>query len=159
MAATMSAAQDSRPPRQDARPRPEEGAGGVVLDPEGRVLVIRNHKGEWVFPKGHLEAQETPLQAATREVAEEAGIATTCPNPHARWTTHYRNDRGQPRRITWFCLRAPRDAAPAMHEVQFPEGTFLPPEHARARLSFPEDRELLDRVLNEAPSLDSEGAP
>lgn len=163
MAGTMSAARDPRTVpdtvTDDARARPAEGAGGVVFDAEGRVLVIRNHKGEWLFPKGHLDPGETLLQAALREVKEEAGITATCPDPGARWTTSYRNDRGQPRRITWFRLQAPRDATPVMHEAQFPEGIFMPPDRARARLSFPVDRDLLDRVLQHTPSGASGGPP
>jgi ADP-ribose pyrophosphatase YjhB (NUDIX family) len=55
----------------------EHSAGGVILE-DGRVLLIqmRNLEGKevWTFPKGHLEAGETPRQAAIREVAEETGF-------------------------------------------------------------------------------------
>ncbi|MEX0916607.1 MAG: NUDIX domain-containing protein [Candidatus Spechtbacterales bacterium] len=30
--------------------------------------------GHWAFPKGHAEENESPLETATRELAEEAGI-------------------------------------------------------------------------------------
>ena len=54
----------------------EHSAGGVILE-DGNVLLIlmQNLKGEkvWTFPKGHLEAGETPEAAALREVSEETG--------------------------------------------------------------------------------------
>lgn len=123
-----------------------EGAGGVVFNRDGEVLLIRHRKGEWVFPKGHVEEGEGLLETATREVAEEAGVQTHCPMPDRTWTTEYTNPRGEFRKITWFVLET--DATePTMREAQFPEGEFSSPGDALERLTFPEDRELLERVL------------
>ncbi|KAE8762580.1 NUDIX hydrolase [Georgenia thermotolerans] len=59
----------------------ETSAGGLVVDVvDGRamtaVIARRNRAGrlEWCLPKGHLEGQETPEEAAVREIAEETGI-------------------------------------------------------------------------------------
>ncbi|WP_454050535.1 NUDIX hydrolase [Cellulomonas sp. Marseille-Q8402] len=59
----------------------ETSAGGLVVRVEGGVHVAaviarRNRAGrlEWCLPKGHLEGDETPEQAAVREIAEETGI-------------------------------------------------------------------------------------
>lgn len=49
-------------------------AGGVVLGPDGRVLVVSQKGDSWSLPKGHVDAGETPLEAARREIAEESGI-------------------------------------------------------------------------------------
>lgn len=55
-------------------------AGGVVCDATGRVLLIErlvlrdgNPVHEVRLPKGHVEAGETDVQAALREVCEETG--------------------------------------------------------------------------------------
>ena len=37
-------------------------------------LVILDSYKNWGFPKGHLDGDETPEEAARREVAEEAGL-------------------------------------------------------------------------------------
>ncbi len=42
-------------------------------DAEPRVLLLRAYR-YWDFPKGRVEPGETPLAAAQREAAEEAGI-------------------------------------------------------------------------------------
>lgn len=48
-------------------------AGGIVTAPDGTMLLIRRN-GRWDLPKGKVEAGETLLQAALREVEEETGI-------------------------------------------------------------------------------------
>lgn len=40
---------------------------------EQKVLQL-NNDGEWVFPKGHVEQNETYIQAAIRELKEEADV-------------------------------------------------------------------------------------
>jgi 8-oxo-dGTP diphosphatase len=50
----------------------------VALTPDGHVLLIERgwepHKGAQAFPGGHVDAGETSLQAAVRELAEETGV-------------------------------------------------------------------------------------
>ena len=53
-------------------------AGGVVFDADGRIALLRTTSPEgaprWSLPKGTLEQDETPSQAAIREVREETGL-------------------------------------------------------------------------------------
>jgi len=122
------------------------GAGGVVFRPDGAVLVLRHLEGSWVFPKGHIDPGEDALGAALREVEEEAGVQATCPDPGFSETTRYKNARGVARVIAWFLLVTDAEE-PILREVLFPEGGFFVPPEARARLSFAEDRRLLDAIL------------
>lgn len=47
----------------------------VYIFHENRVLLHRHPKlGKWLPPGGHLEANETPPEAARREALEETGI-------------------------------------------------------------------------------------
>ena len=62
----------------------ETSAGGIVVSrrdgvDHAAVIARRNRAGrlEWCLPKGHLEGEETPEEAAVREIAEETGIQGT----------------------------------------------------------------------------------
>lgn len=131
---------------------PIPGAGGVVLRgdaarPEA-LLVRYRQSGTWAFPKGHLETGETPQQAAVREVLEETGVRAQV--VAALPETSYTNDRGEARRIAWFMMSAetgPGSTAGPQLEDTFSGGGFLGVAEVSIRLSFAEDRALLDQAV------------
>jgi len=55
-------------------------AGGVILDAQGRVLLVRRANppaaGTWSLPGGRIEPGETPEQAVVREILEETALPT-----------------------------------------------------------------------------------
>jgi len=62
--------------RMTTNDRRQRSAGAVVFrrGPRGvRLLVLRAY-ANWDFPKGRIEAGETELDAAQREVSEETGL-------------------------------------------------------------------------------------
>lgn len=77
-------------------PREEVSAGGIVFRraPDGvRFLLIRDSYKNWGFPKGHLEADESPDAAAVREVREETGLSgltLTAPVQVIDWNFRFR---------------------------------------------------------------------
>ena len=53
----------------------EKSCGAVVYNlKKHSFLIIKMLNGNWGFPKGHTEDQETDIQTAIREVTEETGI-------------------------------------------------------------------------------------
>ncbi|RCN48574.1 hydrolase, NUDIX family [Ancylostoma caninum] len=53
------------------------GVGGLVIDEEGRVLLMRERRGYylgWKFPGGASDPGETIFDTAAREVFEETGV-------------------------------------------------------------------------------------
>jgi 8-oxo-dGTP pyrophosphatase MutT (NUDIX family) len=63
--------------RNRRRTRIERSSGGVVFrveHGEPHFLLIRDPYRNWGLPKGHIEGEETPEQAALREVGEETGL-------------------------------------------------------------------------------------
>lgn len=51
-------------------------ASAFVINPENKKILLVKHKKfmKWVQPGGHIEHEETPEEAAVREVYEETGI-------------------------------------------------------------------------------------
>ncbi|WSQ12099.1 NUDIX hydrolase [Streptomyces sp. NBC_01231] len=57
---------------------PRMAAGALFFGAGGRVLMVEpTYKDYWDIPGGYVEAGESPLQAASREVQEELGITPT----------------------------------------------------------------------------------
>ena len=58
----------------------EHSAGAVVftrINNEIKYVIIRSPQGFYGFPKGHIEAGESEVQAALREVSEEVGLSVS----------------------------------------------------------------------------------
>ncbi len=53
----------------------EKSAGIIPFDPKSKKFLILHYPlGHWGFPKGHVEENETEMEAAKREMKEETGI-------------------------------------------------------------------------------------
>jgi len=61
----------------------------VIYRKDGEVLFVRKRNSKWNLPGGRVERDETPLQAAMREMAEETGLAFD----ELRYLTEYREDK------------------------------------------------------------------
>jgi len=49
-------------------------AGNLILDPNGKILLVKETYGKWNFPMGKIEPGENPIQCAEREGNEETGF-------------------------------------------------------------------------------------
>ncbi|RLC80676.1 MAG: DNA mismatch repair protein MutT [Chloroflexi bacterium] len=58
--------------------REHKVAAGVLVEHEGKVLLVRRRmglrRGLWTFPAGFVDFGESPPQAAVRECREETGL-------------------------------------------------------------------------------------
>lgn len=56
----------------------ETTSGGIVFRRNDakqlEILLIKDAKGRWTIPKGHVEEGEEPRQTAEREIREETGL-------------------------------------------------------------------------------------
>lgn len=54
-------------------------ASAVVFDPARGLVLVIDHRasGQRQFPGGHVDADQTPAEAAIREVREECGVDAT----------------------------------------------------------------------------------
>ncbi|MBI4512962.1 MAG: NUDIX domain-containing protein [Gemmatimonadetes bacterium] len=135
--------------------RVERSAGGVVYrwGPAGvELLVIRDGYGNWGLPKGHVEGEEDPLQAALRECEEEAGLASLVPRGSVGTIDWYFRRAG--RLIHKFCdfylLEAPAGAEPhPQRDEGISEAVWLLAEAALERITYENTRELGRRAVRE----------
>lgn len=56
----------------------EKSCGAIVFylkeNKEQVLLIKHSNSGHWSFPKGHVEAGETEVETAVREIFEETGV-------------------------------------------------------------------------------------
>ena len=73
----------------------KQSAGGIVYA-DGKVLAIRAiPQNVILFPKGTIEADETPEQTAIREVFEETGYKTIIKAPLGSITYEFDEEDGK----------------------------------------------------------------
>ena len=137
-------------------------AGGVVLDANGRVLMLQR----WVLrdgaitseirlPKGHVEPGETDLEAAQREVCEESGYCGLAiiadlgealtefdwDSTHVRRTEHYFLMQ-----LTDPEPREPQFDSPDSEEARFLVRWAADPGEAAHRITFESERDFVQRA-------------
>lgn len=131
----------------------EFSAGGVVVS-DGQVITIvpvkRAADGTRVLglPKGHLDGEETPEEAARREVAEETGVDAELLELLGDVVYRYdRRGRGI-RKVVRFYLFAYRSGDLADHDHEIEEARWMPLEEAAERLTYPGERDVVKRALS-----------
>ena len=127
----------------------EVSAGGLVLDEQGRVLLIRARdlRGQpvWTLPKGALAPGETSAEAALREVREETGYRCELERELAPATYWFRRDGRQIKKtVRWFLMRPLEKVGDHDHEVD--EVLWTDKADALARLRYDSDRRLVGAV-------------
>jgi 8-oxo-dGTP pyrophosphatase MutT (NUDIX family) len=86
----------------DVADHPSEISAGGALVRGGEVLVIRVRAEGWELPKGGIEWDELPEEAAVRETREEAGALGALTADEALGHVDY--DVGHPKRVRYFRL-------------------------------------------------------
>jgi 8-oxo-dGTP pyrophosphatase MutT (NUDIX family) len=146
--ARRSTGRGSRP-EADAR---EISAGGVVLRGGDVVVIVparRAADGARVLslPKGHVDPGETPVQAAEREVREEAGIVAEPVRELGESRYWYRRDGRTIGKSVHFYLFSYRSGDTADHDEEVEEARWLPLEAAEKQLTYPAEREMVTRAI------------
>ncbi len=146
------------------RPEIEVSAGGVVYrrEPSGavRYLLIRDPYTHWGLPKGHLEDDETPAEAALRETAEETGLEQLELRGPIRVIDWHFRFRG--RSIHKFChfflVESPGGDCTPQHDEGITDFRWLPLDEALTTLSYDNARGVLKRAGEMVRTLVAMGA-
>ena len=130
----------------------EASAGGVVVrDGEVVVIVPRRRAADGTrvlgLPKGHPDGDETLLEAATREVREEAGVEAE-PREQLGEVHYVYRRRGQPvsKTVTFFLFDY-RSGDPSDHDHEVEEARWIPLAQAARELTYEGERDMVSRVL------------
>jgi 8-oxo-dGTP pyrophosphatase MutT (NUDIX family) len=130
-------------------------AGGVVLAellPDAPVALVahRSVRGtlQWTLPKGAQEEGETVTQTALREVREETGLEAELIgrlDTIDYWFVWAPEKTRYHKFVHYFLMRATGgDFAEHDHEME--EAAWFEPAQARRRMSFANERRLLDLI-------------
>lgn len=128
----------------------EFSAGGVAVRRfRGRpfTAVVVTHRGALALPKGHPDGGESAIEAAIREVREEAGIETTLVEPldDVRYW-YFRDGRRRFKVVRFFLLRY-RSGSVRDHDHEVADARWLALDEAPSRLSYPGERDVAARAL------------
>lgn len=140
------------PPSASLPVAEEISAGGIVVDRSDpglpAAVIARRTRGgrlEWCLPKGHLEGDETPEEAAVREVREETGIAGRVEKPVGTidyWFTG--DDRRVHKVVHHFLLSAVGGRLTVEddpdHEAEAAD--WVPIDQLASRLAYPNERRI-----------------
>jgi 8-oxo-dGTP pyrophosphatase MutT (NUDIX family) len=131
----------------------EYSAGGVVVRQlRGRphVAVVRVRDEILALPKGHPFGDESPADAAKREVREETGLEAELVEKLG--DVRYRYVRGGKRvsKVVAFFLFRYRSGSVEDHDHEVEEALWIPLAEAPERLAYKGEREMAVAALSRA---------
>jgi 8-oxo-dGTP pyrophosphatase MutT (NUDIX family) len=121
------------------------GGEVVVIVPVKRAADGRRVLG---LPKGHLDGDETPEQAAQREVAEEAGVTAELVDELGDVTYRYERRSRRIAKTVRFFLFQYVSGSVEDHDHEIEEARWMPLEQAARELTYEGEREMVQRALS-----------
>ena len=142
-------------PKRSGKPRPGRpvktalSSGCAVVDPGGRILLIRRADERiWGLPKGTVEPGETLEETAVREVREETGLQVRilAPLTEIRYRFYSPRDGANvDKRVVYFL--AERVGGRLKLEPGFDDARWFTKSDALRRLHFENDRTIVRRAF------------
>ncbi len=126
----------------------EKSCGAIVyrkFHGNTEILLIKHiNSGHWSFPKGHVEAGETEVETAQREILEETGIDTII-DASFRETVSYSPKRGTQKVVVYFLAKAKNsDCVP--QEAEIAEVKWVEIGRAQQVLSYENDKSIVAKA-------------
>jgi 8-oxo-dGTP pyrophosphatase MutT (NUDIX family) len=130
----------------DDDPKLVRAAGGAIWRRRGDtieiLLVHRPRYDDWSLPKGKLDADESHLAGALREVEEETGYVAV---PGKELVcTRYHDGKGRKKTVRYWEMTVADGSFAANHETD--EIRWLPADEARRLLSYAHDEQVVDSL-------------
>jgi 8-oxo-dGTP pyrophosphatase MutT (NUDIX family) len=130
----------------------EFSAGGVVVRDRDCVVIVPTRRAAdgrrvLALPKGHPDGDETPQDAALREVREEAGVEARAVEKLGDVRYFYQRDGRRIAKVVSFFLLEYVAGEPAEHDHEVEEARWMPLEEAAQALTYKGEREMAARAL------------
>ncbi len=127
-------------------------AGGIIIAPDGKIVIVSQNGNSWSLPKGHVDPGESLKSAAIREIAEETGLTDVTFVRELGSYERYRmaddprqEDRTKLKHITIF-LYTSDHAVLRPTDPENPEARWATIDQAMGLLTHPKDRDFLRSV-------------
>jgi 8-oxo-dGTP pyrophosphatase MutT (NUDIX family) len=131
-------------------------AGGVVVNKEGKVLVVNQHGNSWSLPKGHIDEGEDALLAAKREIYEESGVKDLVLIKPLLTYNRFKiglNPTGEDKsvfvEIQMFLFRTDFEGELKPLDPENPEARWVLKDEVADLLTHPKDKEFFQKVMFE----------
>ncbi len=124
----------------------EKSCGAVIINREGKILLIRQNAGHWDFPKGHVEKGETEEETALREVEEETGLKVKLLDGF-RETINYEVKDHVPKEVVFFAALTGENPVITNQQEEVSDSGFFTAEEAEKTITFEKNREILQKAM------------
>lgn len=124
----------------------EKSCGCIIIENE-KVLLVKQTKGNWGFPKGHIEENETEIETAIREVKEETNIDVEIENKK-RYVVKYLTERGNMKEVVYFLAKNIGGKIQAQ-ESEINEIKWISLKDAIETITYDNTKTLFQEILNE----------
>jgi 8-oxo-dGTP pyrophosphatase MutT (NUDIX family) len=137
--------------------REDFSAGGVVVDGDRMIAIVpvkRAADGSTVLglPKGHPDGDETPEQAAAREVAEETGVTGRLVSELGDVDYHYERKGRRVHKVVRFFRFEYESGDVADHDHEIERAEWITLEDGARRLTYDGEREMVRRAISQLAS-------
>ena len=124
----------------------EKSCGCVVIN-GNKVLLVRQNKGHWEFPKGHVEENETEKETAIREVKEETNLDVEIISDK-RYVIQYVTDKGNDKMAVYFIAK-PLSMELERQEAEIQTLGWFEFDDAMETITYENSKKLLAMVLED----------
>ena len=121
---------------------------GCIIIENNKVLLIQQKKGNWGFPKGRVEKNETECETAIREVKEETNLDVKIEDVNKKYVDSYFAKKNEFKEVVFFLAkRIGGEIKPQENEIKKVEWVDL--IEAINRITMKSTKTLYQKVLTE----------
>lgn len=126
----------------------EKSCGAVVYRKyhgNTEILLIKHvNSGHWSFPKGHVEADETEVETAKREIMEETSIEALIDSTF-RETVSYSPKKDVQKEVVYFIAKA-KNTNFVLQKSEVSEAKWVDINYAYNILTYDNDKNIVNKA-------------